>query len=73
MKIMAKEYAIKSGKNRQIIRPRGTGSLSQRRDNGSWRCFLRKNKQKIYDKTFKTKEEAEKFMEENNINNSICK
>jgi hypothetical protein len=59
--IMAKEYAIKSGKNKQILRPRGTGSLYQR-ENGNWRCFLTKNKKKIYDKTFLTKEEAEKFM-----------
>ena len=65
--IMAREYAIKSGKNKEINRPRGTGTLNQRK-NGNWRCFLRKNKQKVYDKTFKTKEEAEKFMQEYCIN-----
>lgn len=59
--IMSKEYAIKSGKNQQIFRPRGTGTLNQR-ENGNWRCALTKDKIKIYDKTFKTKEEAEDFM-----------
>jgi hypothetical protein len=59
--IMAKEYAIKSGKNKQILRPRGTGTINQR-ENGTWRCSLKKNKIKIYDKTFKTREEAENFM-----------
>jgi len=62
LSIMAKEYAIKSGKNQQILRPRGTGTLNQR-ENGTWRCALTKNKKKIYDKTFKSKEEAENFME----------
>lgn len=65
--IMAREYAIKSGKNQQIIRPRGTGTLVQN-EYGNWRCVLTKNKQKVYDKTFKTKEEAEKFMQEYCIN-----
>ena len=61
LNIMAREYAIKSGKNKQILRPRGSGTLNQR-ENGNWRCALTKNKTKIYDKTFKTKEEAEYFM-----------
>lgn len=67
LNIMAKEYAIKSGKNKQIFRPRGTGTLTQR-ENGSWRCSLTKHKQKLYDKTFKTKEEAEAFMNKFKVN-----
>jgi len=59
--IMGREYAIKSGKNKQILRPRGTGTLNQR-ENGTWRFALTKNKKKVYDKTFKTKEEAEKWI-----------
>jgi hypothetical protein len=59
--IMGREYAIKSGKNKQILRPRGGGTLNQR-ENGNWRCALTKDKKKIYDKTFKTKEEAEDFI-----------
>ena len=61
LKIMVREYDIKSGKNKQIYRQRGSGTLYQR-ENGNWRCVLTKNKTKIYDKTFKTKEEAEYFM-----------
>lgn len=64
--LMAKEYAIKSGKNKQILRPRGTGTINQR-ENGNWRCCLTKNKIRIYDKTFKTKEEAETFMARFNV------
>ena len=60
--LMAREYAIKSGKNKQIIRPRGTGTLIQT-ENSNWRCILRKDGKKIYDKTFKTKEDAEEFMQ----------
>jgi hypothetical protein len=63
LNLMAKEYAIKSGKNKQILRPRGTGTINQR-ENGNWRCALTKNKIKIYDRTFKTKTEAETFMSE---------
>ena len=61
MSIMAREYAIKSGKNQQILRPRGTGTINQR-ENGNWRCCLTKDKIKVYDRTFKTMEEAEEFM-----------
>ena len=38
------------------------GSIKQRKDSGNWRCILEINKTKICDKTFKTKEEAEKKM-----------
>tara|TARA_R110000868_G_scaffold82887_1_gene233848 strand:- start:186 stop:734 length:549 start_codon:yes stop_codon:yes gene_type:complete len=61
--ILAREYyrknLIKNGKN-ITNRPQGTGHLKER-SNKSWRAVLKKNKIK-YDKTFKTKEEAEQFL-----------
>ena len=60
-RIIQKEYDIKTGHSKGIIRPRGTGQLIKR-ENGNWRASLTKNKKKYYDKTFKTKEEAEIFM-----------
>jgi hypothetical protein len=39
------------------------GSIKQRKDSGRWRCILTINKEKICDKTFATKEEAEAHLQ----------
>lgn len=59
-KIFQKEYDIRIGHSKGIKRPKGTGGITQR-ENGNWRVIITKNKIK-YDKTFKTKEEAENFL-----------
>lgn len=64
-RIFQKESDIKSGKYKGIRRPKGTGQLQQR-ENGNWRSIITINKIK-YDKTFKTKEEAELFLNEKKI------
>ena len=50
----------KSGKVKGTQRTKGEGHLYQR-ETGNWRAVIIINKKK-YDKTFKTKEEAEKFL-----------
>lgn len=59
-RIIQKEYDVKRGHSRGIRRPKGTGTIIQR-ENGNWRAFLIKDGIR-YNKTFKTKEEAEKFL-----------
>ena len=60
--ILARGYDAK--KRRELgmkeTRPKGTGSLYQR-TTGNWRAKININKIR-YDKTFKTKEEAEEFL-----------
>jgi hypothetical protein len=48
-------------KNGYKIRKRGTGQLQKRKDSGNWRATISINKVR-YDKTFKKKEDAEKFL-----------
>jgi hypothetical protein len=60
-RIMSQEYDRRTGRFKGTIRQKGTGNLVQR-ENGNWRAILKKDKKKCYDKTFKTKEEAEDFM-----------
>ena len=61
--ILEKESRIRSGKNRGLRREKGTGSI-QKRESGTYRATMTINGIKHYGK-FKTKEEAEKFL--NNI------
>jgi hypothetical protein len=59
-RIMSRERDIKSGRNSQIRRPRGTGCIQQH-GNG-YRITITINSNKIV-KSFDTKEEAEGFIE----------
>ena len=59
-RIFKKEYDIRRGRNKGIRRQKGTGSIQQR-ENNTWRAIIIINNIK-YDKTFSTKEEAEKFL-----------
>lgn len=59
-RIMQNQYAIKSGHNKLIRRPRHTGQI-YKRDNGTYRAIITVNKIK-YDKTLPTKEQAEQFI-----------
>lgn len=58
--IFQKEYDMRIGHNKGIRRERGTGSI-QKRENGTYRAILDKNKIR-YSKHFKTKEEAEEYL-----------
>ena len=59
-----KEHDIKRGHNRNLRRKRGTGSITKRGEN-SYRAIITINKIK-YNKTFKTTEEAEKYLKDLN-------
>jgi hypothetical protein len=61
-KILHREYDTKRRRELGVkeSRPKGTGSLYQR-TTGNWRAKININKIR-YDKTFKTKEEAEEFL-----------
>ena len=63
--ILSVERDRKNGRFKGIKRKKGTGQLYQR-ESGNWRAIITINKIK-YDKTFKTKEEAEDF-----LNNCDC-
>ena len=58
--ILSVERDRKNGRFKGVRRKKGTGQLYQRK-NGSWRAVIIINKIR-YDKTFKTKEEAESFL-----------
>lgn len=61
--ILQKGYDTKKRRElgKKTRRPKGTGQLTQR-TNGNWRATIIKEKLK-YDKTFKTKEEAEEYLQ----------
>ena len=60
--IVAESYRRQLAKQGKEATQSSFGSIKQRKDTGSWRCILERNKTKIFDKTFKTKEEAEEKM-----------
>ena len=60
-RIFTNESAIKSGRNKNLRRKRGTGGVISRGD-GKWRAVIKINNIK-YDKTFYDKDEAENYLQ----------
>jgi hypothetical protein len=67
-RIFTNEFAIKSGKNKQVNRKKGTGQIYQR--NGSWRAIITINKIK-YSKTLKSKDDAETYLHTISLEKSL--